>query len=165
MALARESGHIVATMFEKTNRGAFLRLLVLSVVSGIALGVAARVVMRFVALESGLPGSYSLRGSLEVAGFGTLLGTPLAFAFFLFRPKVALAAPWAGLIFGLALFGVLSVLRPPSAESALAGTPDTPSATAIAFALLFVLWGMGVDVLSRRFMPNKHSSSPPPIVI
>jgi hypothetical protein len=135
---------------------ALARLLTVSVVSGIVLGIAARLVMRFIALESGLPGSYSLGGSLEVAAFGAMLGTPLAFAFLMLRRWFFIPPPWAGLLFGLALFAVLSILRPPSAQSALAGTPDTPMATGLAFALLFVLWGIGLDLIGRRLLPNKQ---------
>ena len=137
------------------QRASLARLLTASVVSGIVLGIAARLVMRFIALESGIPGSYSLGGSLEVAAFGAMLGTPLAFAFLMLRLRVSMKAPWVGLLFGLIVFTMLSILRPPSAQSALAGTPDTPLSTALAFALLFAVWGIGLDLVSRRILPNK----------
>jgi hypothetical protein len=126
------------------------RVLGLSLLSGALLGIAARVVMRFIALESGLDGGFSVGGSLEVVAFGLLVGTPVALAFLSFRRRLSVPAPWGGVAVGLCLFFVLSVLQPPSAQSALAGTPDTPEATAVAFGVMFAAWGVFLDSLARR---------------
>ena len=54
------------------------------------------------------------------------------------------------MLFGLAVFGVLALAPPPAARSALADTPDTPAATAAAFALCFAVWGAGLEHIARR---------------
>ncbi len=51
------------------------RMLVSSVACGLLLGVAARLVMRFVALEAGIPAAFSPGGSLEVVAFGAGTGS------------------------------------------------------------------------------------------
>ena len=125
-----------------------IRPFVLSCLSGLLFGLAARITMRYVALESGISPDFSLGGSLEVIALGALLATPAAFAFLAFRARIQRFWPWAGLAFGLSLFGMLSVIQPPSARSALAATPDTPMATAIAFGVLFATWGLALEFLA-----------------
>jgi hypothetical protein len=124
-----------------------------SVLSGVALGLAARLAMRFVALESGLDVGFSVGGSLEVIAFGVLAGAPCALVFLLARRRLATAALWPGLACGVLVFLGLWLVRPPAAQSALAGTPDTPAATFAAFAVVFAAWGMGLELVSRR-MPS-----------
>ena len=133
------------------------RILVASCVSGLALGIAARVVMRFVALESGMSGNFSIGGSLEVVAFGAILGVPIAFLFFALRRRVKMGRPWPGVICGLALFAVVAVVPPPAARSALTATPDTPAATALAFAALCVAWGVWLEVLAGRVLAGSSS--------
>lgn len=117
----------------------------MAILYGVVLGAGARVVMRFVALESGIAAGFSTGGSLEVVVFGALVGAPAAWLFFTLRPRLALPAPVPGLLSGLTLFAVLALAPPPAARSALADTPDTPLATAVAFAVLFALWGVGLE--------------------
>jgi hypothetical protein len=126
------------------------RLVRLSVVAGVMLGLAARVVMRLVALESGLDPGFSLGGSLEVMAFGGLVGAPAAAAFLIVRGRLLVAGWWPGLVFGAALFVALTLAQPPAARSAMAGTPDTPAATVLAFAAMFVGWGGSLEWLARR---------------
>ena len=116
------------------------------------LGIAARLVMRLVAMESGLAGAFSVGGSLEVAAFGALIGAPVAWLFFVLRPRVKLRIPWAGVLCGLGVFLLFSLIPPPAARSALAATPDTPAATALAFAVLFVAWGWILEYVGRRMV-------------
>ena len=137
----------------RINRGALaIRALLPAAACGMLLGIAARLVMRFVAMESGLDGAFSVGGSLEVAAFGALIGAPGAWLFFVLRPRVNLPIPWAGVLCGLGLFLLFSVIPPPAARSALANTPDTPAATALAFAVLFVAWGWILEYLGRRMV-------------
>ena len=125
----------------RIDAGQLNRMLLISCVSGAFLGVAARVTMRFVALEAGVSPAFSLGGSLEAVAFGATIGTPVALLFFGFRSQVQGWQPWVGVLCGLSLFGVLSVVPPPAARSALSATLDTPAATASAFGVLFVAWG------------------------
>jgi hypothetical protein len=105
--------------------------------------------MRFVAFEACVPAGFSLGGSLEVVAAATLLGAPLAAAFFALRARLTACSYWPGLLWGAGVFGVLAFLPPPAARSALADTPDTPAATAAAFALCFVAWGLALDRIAR----------------
>jgi hypothetical protein len=131
-----------------------VRLCLVSCLSGVILGLAVRLAMRFVALESGMSVGFSVGGSLEVIVFGAMLATPVALAFFAVRSRVARWSPSLGVAFGLLLFATLSAFPPPSASSALAATPDTPAATAVAFAAIFVLWGVVLESLARWIPPG-----------
>lgn len=122
----------------------------MSVFAGLLLGIAARGVMRVVALESGLDPGFSLGGSLEVIAFGALVGVPAAAVYLAWRVRHRSASWWPGLFFGAGLFAVLAIVQPPAARSALGDTPDTPAATAAAFAALFVAWGASLEWLARR---------------
>jgi hypothetical protein len=135
----------------RSNRGELAsRALLPAAACGVLLGIAARLVMRFVARESGLDGAFSVEGSLEVVIFGALIGAPVAWLFFALRPRVSLRFPWAGVLCGLCLFLLFSLAPPPAVRSALADTPNTPAATALAFALLFVAWGWILEYVGRR---------------
>ena len=137
----------------RSNRGALaIRALPPAAACGVLLGIAARLVMRFVAMESGLDGAFSVGGSLEVVAFGALIGAPIAWLFFTLRPRAHIRFPWAGLLCGLGLFLLFSLVPPPAARSALADTPDTPAATALAFAALFVAWGWILEYVGRRMV-------------
>jgi hypothetical protein len=104
--------------------------------------------MRVIVLEAGLPGSYSLGGSLEVVLFGLLLGAPLAAGFWLLRPQLPWRRPLGGLVLGGLLTALLAVVPPPSAASALAATPDTPLLTWLGFGLLLVAWAVALEAVT-----------------
>lgn len=127
-----------------------VRVLVAASAAGVGLGVAARLAMRLVALAVGMPGSFSAGGSFEVILFGALLGTPLAALFFQVRRRIPWPAPLPGLLFGLAIFGVLSAIPPPAARSALASTPGSAGITAVVFAAVFAAWGIALDLFASR---------------
>lgn len=116
-----------------------------ALLAAVGLGIGARAVMRVIALASGLPGSFSPGGSLEVVLFGALIGFPVALGFFAVRDRVRLRAPYAGAAVGLTTFLVLMIAPPSAARSALAGTPDPAPVTALLFAVLFLLFGVGLD--------------------
>ena len=148
---------------ERTPGGNWRRVVPLaawSVASGVALGIAVRLAMRFVALEACVPHGFSLGGSLEVVAAATLVGTPLTAAFLAMPPRLTAAARCPGLLLSLGLFALLALLPPPAARSALADTPDTPAATAAAFALCFVAWGVALDRIARRRATAQHRLSP-----
>jgi hypothetical protein len=127
----------------------FLALVTASVVSGVLLGLVARLAMRFVALESGGEGGFSLGGSLEVVASGAVIGVPSALLFFLSRRRLQKSAPWPGLLWAALVFVTLALVRPPAALSALQATPDTPAATFAAFAVAFAAWGLLLEGLFR----------------
>ena len=138
-----------------------IRTLMSAALSGLLLGVGARVVMRFVALEAGMSYGSSLGGSFEVVAFGAMVGAPAAWLFFALRPRVPLGWPWAGVTYGVLLVGLLSAMPPPAARSALSDTPDTPAATAVAFGLLFASWGLSLEYFNRLLIPDASSSRDP----
>jgi hypothetical protein len=124
------------------------RHVVLAALSGLLLGVAARLTMRFVALESGVATGSSLGGTVEVIVYGALIGVPLALLFQIVRPRLGMRRPLAGALFGLAVFMLFAAFPPEPARSAMADTPDTPAATALAFAVLFVAWGVALEFVA-----------------
>jgi hypothetical protein len=130
-----------------------LHLLIGALIAGTVLGAAARLLMRLIAFEAGLPGFFSLGGSLEVVLFGVLVGAPLAAGFWLLRPRLRWRSPLPGLAFGVVLTLLLAALPPPSARSALAGTPDTPLLTWLGFGLLFTTWGAGLELVGAWILP------------
>ena len=134
------------------SRSIATRILLWGVVCGVIHGVQARIVMRLVARESGLDGAFSIGGSLEVVTFGLAVGAALAWLFFIVRHRVPLRSPWAGALYGLAIFLVFASVPPPAAQSALANTPDTPAATALLFTILFVGWGCILEFVYQRLV-------------
>jgi hypothetical protein len=160
-SLERQTGDMKQLVSDRPFRiraGLLIRLMLISCVCGAFLGVAARVTMRFVALEAGVAPAFSLGGSLEVVAFGALIGAPVALLFLGIRSQVHGWHPWLGVLCGASLFGVLSAIPPPAARSALSATQDTPAASAAAFGVLFVAWGWMLESVARRFLPA--SSAP-----
>ncbi len=145
-------------MARATSRRVWWVRLAAAVAAGTVLGVLGRVAMRFVAFESGLDTGFSAGGSLEVVAFGALVGTPAALAFLIVRPQIPVARGWAGVVHGLALFTVLVVVPPPAARSALEGTPDTSATAALAFAVVFAAWGLGLDLMERHLPRHRRGT-------
>lgn len=131
--------------------------------AGIMLGFGARAVMRVIALASGLPGSFSVGGSSEVILLGALVGLPIALGFFALRGRVPLRTPYPGAFLGILLFLALALRPPPSARSALAGTPDLPVATALLFCGLFLLFGIGLEWRWARWQSVVAPSAGPTV--
>jgi hypothetical protein len=137
-------------------------MLAAGVAAGLLLGVGSRGVMRWIALEAGMTGAYSRGGSVEVVIFGALVGFPIAVAFWAIRHRIPWPRPLAGLAVGLGAVAVFALVPPPSARSALAGTPDTPGYTLAAFAVLFGGWGLALDLVSHWVRAADGRQAPPP---
>ncbi len=146
-------------MSTSRTRSIVLRFVLAAVLAGIVLGVAGRLLMRLIALEAGLPPGYSTGGSLEVVAFGVLLGAPVAIVFWLVRSRISLLRPFAGLTLGTAMTIVLTLLPPPSAQSALAGTNDTPLITLFGFLVLFTAWGAGLEIATGWVVRTQSPSA------
>ena len=112
--------------------------------AGIWLGIAARIAMRFIALQAGVVPGFSSGGSVEVILFGTMIGTPVALLVWVCRGKWRLPS-WFGTMIGLVLFSLLTVFQPAAARSALGGTPDGPLSTTLLFAAAFLSYGAFLD--------------------
>lgn len=122
--------------------------LLLAVCAGLILGVAARGAMRLVALQAEVAPAFSWGGSVEIVVLGALVGAPVALVFWACRERFHLP-PWSSVAAGLLVFGALAVWPPPSARSALRGTPDAPSLTGLAFGGVFLVYGIALEVLWR----------------
>jgi hypothetical protein len=125
-----------------------VRIIASSLAAGLMLGVAGRILMRIVVLQSGTPGGFSIGGTAEVVAFGMLLGTPVSTVFWLLRPLVRIHRPLAGLLLGVVVVAGLALAPPPSARSAMAAVPDDPFATLLQFAVLVVGWGVALDAVN-----------------
>lgn len=124
-------------------------LLAASIVAGVLLGAAARVAMRWVAIDAGLDPGFSIGGSIEVLAFGVLIGSPVALGL------GAAACRWrlphgSGLAAASALLIVLSVVPPPAARSAIATVPDSMGQALAVFAGAFLLYGLSLELLVHR---------------
>jgi hypothetical protein len=124
--------------------------------AGAVLGVAARVAMRLVALQAGIPSEFSLGGSIEIVLFGAILGAPVALAFWACRRYWRLPAG-SGVLLTLGLFAILALWPTPAARGALAATNDAPAVTAVIFGAAFVVYGVALEML-WRFIPSRVSS-------
>ena len=133
----------------------------LALVAGLLLGVASRVVMRVIGLLSGGTEGFSWGGTIEIVLFGLLIGAPIALFFLALRSHLDWPRPWAGVALGAALFAATALRPPPSAASALAGTPDPPLATAALFAALWLGFGLLLEYLHGPTTPqiNRDVSS------
>ena len=78
---------------------------------GAAAGLAARVAMRGVALAGGLPLSFTVEGTLNLAIVGLVFGIPFGIAFVALRRFIPGSGPWQGLGYGALLFAIF--LAPP----------------------------------------------------
>lgn len=125
----------------------------LATCAGLALGVAARVGMRLIALQADASPEFSFGGSVEVVLFGIIVGTPVALIVWVCRYRFRLPAR-TGVIAGLVLFGVLALWQPPATRSALRATPDAPIATGAVFGAVFVVYGVVLDALWRLKQPK-----------
>jgi hypothetical protein len=110
-------------------------------------GVAARLVMRLIALSAGGGGSFSVGGSLEVVAFGAILAAVLALATELLRKWIP--RRWLGSAIAVAAFGIFALLPPPAARSALATAPESGPLAFALFALLFLAYGVLLDRLPK----------------
>lgn len=119
--------------------------LILAICSGLILGAASRVAMRVVALEANERVGFSVGGSVEVVGFGVLVGAPVAIVFWICRSWRPLPLG-SGLVVAAVLFTILALVPPPAAKSALDAMNDTPIATAFAFAAAFALYGVALEL-------------------
>jgi hypothetical protein len=118
--------------------------------AGLALGIAARVVMRLIAVLAGSTEGISWGGSISVVAMGLLIGTPIALFYLTLRSRLEWPAPWPGVVLGASLFAATALRPLPSAQSALAGTNDPPLATAALFAALWIGYGLLLEWLHAR---------------
>lgn len=131
-----------------------VRMLVEAVIAGALLGATARLAMRVLAWLAGGQGGFSRGGSVEIVVFGALLGAPVALAVFALRRWRGWSHPWVGVWTAAALYLGALVRPSPSAQSALAASPLPGWVILGVFGLVFVAFGLWIDLrwraLSRR---------------
>lgn len=101
---------------------------------------------------------YELGRDARRRGLRGLVGAPTALVFLLVRPHLRWPAPWAGVAGCSVCFVAAAAFPPPAAQSALAGTPDTPALTALTFLVVIVGWMVGVDCLWTQLAARRHRS-------
>lgn len=121
---------------------------------GIVLGIGGRASMRAIALGAGLPPGFSLGGTVEVLLTGLLIGVPAAFAFVLLRRFLPRRSISAGAPFGALLLLALTILPPPAARSAAASV-DRLGVTLVAFAPVFIAYGVLVAWVADRMSSRR----------
>lgn len=112
------------------------------------LGIGGRLAMRLIAIISGLPGSHSWGGSLEVVAFGLILGILSGIFFGLVFPYTFTWRLLTGLLFGLLVYGAV-VAIPMESMGAIAGFPAHKVPIAWIFGIVFALYGFA-------FVPMFH---------
>lgn len=125
------------------------------VVGAVVLGVGGRIVMSGIALMGHVTPQWSLGGTVDVIAFGAIVGVVSGLVYvaagaYLPGPHLA-----KGLFAGLLLFGVMALIRPPSARSAMAGFTTLTTPILLMFGVICLIFGVAlvvaVDVLNRRF--------------
>lgn len=131
-----------------------------SLVGGLWLGVLGRAIMVAIALAAGHPLRWSWGGSLEIVGFGLLLGGGVTAAWMVLRYWFPLLRSGRGAILGAGLLLALALRPPPSAESALAGVGQR-TLSFLLFGLLLVSFGFLVErVLARAGDTRRPADRP-----
>ena len=133
---------------------AILGLLCGLVVGAVVLGVGGRAVMSVIAFLGHITPAWSFEGSIEVIVFGALVGGGAGLLYGLAEPYLPGRRWLNGLTVGLLLFGMMVLIRPPSARSAMAGYDHLLlpvlllfGATALAFGIALA---SAVDLLHKR---------------
>jgi hypothetical protein len=108
-------------------------------VGGLVAGALGRLAMRIFAVAVGQPTTFTTEGSMVIVFFGLLFGPAVAVGYVLVRPFLPGPWPIRGLLYGLALAGLvaLSFSGAPIEEAA----PDR-SLAIILFAMLALILGL-----------------------
>ena len=124
-------------------------------VGAVVLGVGGRTVMSAILLMEGLTPAWSLDGTVDVIAFGAIVGAVTGVVYVLVRKYLPGSRLVKGLLAGLVLFGVMVLIRPPSARSAMAGFPDLTAPVLLMFGGICLIYGVAlgivVDGLIGRF--------------
>ena len=146
--------------------------LLASLIAGLMVGIAARIIMRIVAVTAHMPPGFSIEGTLNIVFFVFMLGTipGFVYAFSIFflssstkASKYLPAAFWRGLAYGvllLVILGLPSVLIPllPREDLSL-GMPLLNKSMFAALALIYGLVLGGTEAILHRYLPGKPTSA------
>ena len=119
----------------------------------LVLGIGGRLVMRWIAVATGVPGSFSVGGTVTVLASGTAAGVAGALMYAL-SGAIAKRVPRNERVVRLAIFGLLLALV---TARGLQGTASGPS---VAFWPLVALYGALFVALSSRQSVTTDSSPP-----
>jgi hypothetical protein len=118
----------------------------------VILGVGGRVAMRVVGLTTPEPARFSLVGTLQVVGLGTVWGGVTAPLFLFLESSRRLrgygvSLVFGGMVLGLAVLTLFAVLGPGGSVKA---PPAFIILSALLFPILFLVHGVGVAWLVQR---------------
>ncbi len=138
---------------------ALLGLLCGLITGAVILGAGGRIVMSVIALLGNVTPTWSLGGSVEVIVFGALVGAVVGLVYGAVRAYLPGSSLVKGVLAGLLLFGVMALLPPPSARSAMAGFDDLLLPVLSMFGVICVLFGVAlamiIGFLKRRLERKK----------
>ena len=124
------------------------------IVGAAILGVGGRIVMSVIALMGNLTPTWSLGGSVDVIVFGALVGAAMGLVYVFVQKYLPGPRLVKGLLAGLLLFGTMALIRPASAQSAMAGFTTLTIPVLLMFGTICLIYGAAlaavVDVLIRR---------------
>lgn len=144
----------------------YVKLAGIGLLSGIAsgavvLGVGGRLAMRLVALMASTPTGFTMGGTLEVIGTGTLMGAASGPLYVFLRQVVPSPRLVKGAAFGALLFVCLVALPPPAARSAVSGIGHPLTPILFLFGALFVGYGLALAAVVERLRPDVRILFPP----
>lgn len=116
----------------------------------VVLGLGGRLLMRAIALGFGGAAGFSWGGTVEVVVFGALVGAAGGLAYGLVLRRFVKPPLGRAIALGLGSYLVLAVL-PYDAKMAIAAFPQSQwPVILLAFAGLFVLFGLATEKLAQR---------------
>lgn len=152
LAVLMASGSAVAFTWSSLGRRTVVHGLVISVIGALIAGTVMRLMMRSVALTSGLSPRFTIEGTLAIFGTGTLLSLLPAIFFTHFRRRFGPSLKM-GLLYGilLSLAGGLPMFLLLLSEISIAREPAIPFSAFLGLPILYSLVLEGTyRVLERK---------------
>lgn len=116
----------------------------------VVLGIGGRLLMRGIAVATGTGAGFSWGGTAEVVLFGAIAGAAGGLAYGLVLRRFMKRPLWRAAALGLGTYLVLAVL-PYDAKMAITAFPQSQwPLILLAFAALFLLFGLAVEKLAQR---------------
>lgn len=120
-----------------------------AVVGALIIGIGGRLAMRVIALMAGRQGGFSWGGTFDVITLGLLIGLFSGVVYGFVEKKGFSNYVLNGCLYGTLLFVVLLIL-PIDGKGAAKGFPEMQTEIYLIFALLLIIYGIGLASLFRR---------------
>lgn len=116
----------------------------------VVLGIGGRLLMRGIAVATGTGTGFSWGGTFEVILFGAIVGLAAGLVYSLILTRFIKKPVWRAVVLGLGAYLVLAVL-PYDVKMAITAFPESVwFPITLSFAVLFLLFGLGVEKLAQR---------------